>query len=312
MTSPKYLVEHTSKKYLIELDHWSHSQDSSFRRCKLKWFRQAVLGWRSKVQPIFFERGNSIHHALEQFHSIDPKDRSMEILIHYFNEYRFKRVGELSGQEGVNPESIKEFEDWCDKIGLDTINEIWHTYEEDEDIPKLSFPEYEDIAEIEGIDVPYKYRLDLLGISSVPPFIMETKTMAFDYRKDLDIHDLQSPRNIWAINKSLNLPNPIKTIIYNFVVFPTKTRHTILQRKKVTPTDAEVLYAIGDLANVIKEAIRPDLQIYPSFSIKCKHEKCEFYQLCLQEKIGNGDIDTIVDAEFTERPDKPGKVLEIK
>lgn len=277
------VIQDTSKIVDIKLKHWSNSQDQSFRKCRLKWYRSTVLGLMPKKISDPLYRGLSVHYALQQFHSLDVLNRTLDALLGHFTDYYNSRLIVAAATGDTDEQS--SLTDWRDNIGVPTMSQIWRTYNRDADIPKLSFTEYEDEVPIPGCDIPYKFRLDALVLNDTKPFIFETKTMSRDNRYLFDMHDLQAARNIWAINQALKPQQPIRKVVYNFVVFPTTSRDGILSRQVYEPSDAEILWAVHDLPEVVSEATRPSMVIYPNFTSMCK-STCEYYQLCLDAKLG--------------------------
>lgn len=47
----------------------SHSQIGTWNRCSMKWHIGYNLGWTSKVQPAYFDRGHMIHEGLETYYN---------------------------------------------------------------------------------------------------------------------------------------------------------------------------------------------------------------------------------------------------
>ena len=279
----------------ITLTHWSHSQDMSFRRCRLQWYRRQVLGLKSKRKANPLIHGLTIHYALQQFHSLNPSDRSYDALLQYAQEdYGTHRQGviETAYDPGV---AAREFDSWFGQIGVPTLRKIWDVYKEDQQIPQLTMTEVSVEAALDGTDILYVARLDAV----TPKFIFETKTMGKDKRGDFDFHDLQAGRNIWVLNKSGLMPIPIRTVLYNFIVFPLKSRDGILSRQWYEPSTEEIYWTIHDIPLVVQEAMRPDMVIHHDFRKSCQYE-CEFYQLCLERKLGN-PIDDILEDQFTTR-----------
>jgi hypothetical protein len=319
------IIRDASALVHINLKHYSHSQDQSARKCRLKWYRGAVIGWQSRRQADPLHRGLSVHTALEHFHSLTPADRSLEALESFFNE-AYVQQRSVVGELAVDPDrELREFDEWQETIGALTIENIWETYGQDEQVPKLSqteltlevpVPGTEQVAinqetgEIQktGRPVPYQVRLDALVTDTAEPFIFETKTMGRDNREEFDAHDLQAPRNIYVVNEGLRPIRPVRKLLYNFIVFPTKSRDGILERREYIPSNSEVLYSIHDLALSINELMREDFVILHNFGKDCKWS-CEYYNLCLAQKTGNGEIADILESDFTFREDKPGEML---
>jgi len=164
--------------------------------------------------------------------------------------------------------------------------------------------EYTDEVPIPGTDVKYQFRLDALVLNVARPFIFETKTMSKDYTSDYDEHDLQAPRNVWAINQSLVMPTPIEHVVYNFIVFPGKRSKGLLERRVFQPSYKEIQFAIHDLSVVIQEATRDDLAIIHSFSKACAWS-CDFYHICKERKFGN-PVDNILETEYSTRDNPTG------
>lgn len=295
MDNVKFVLKDESEHLKIHVDHWSHSQDQTFRQCPLKWYRSSVLGLQKKVTSPALYRGLAVHDALEQFHSIVPKSRTKDVLDYYFEQYYREQRKKIEDRE-----KLKDFDEWHQTVGQKVLQDIWNKYGNDPTIPKFSHTEYTSHVDIKDTGVPYEFRLDALVLNVPTPFIFETKTMSRDNRGDFDIHDLQAPRNIWAINKDLKIDPPIEFLVYNFIVFPTKTRGTILSRHKVQPTPQAINFAVQDLALVVNEAKRDDFVIYPKYGKSCQWS-CDFYNLCMTQKQGNGDIDDMVENDYSIR-----------
>lgn len=305
------VVRDESKYYKIELDHYSHSQDMAARDCMLKWFRSAVMGWQSKklAKPLHY--GISVHSALESFHLLSPSDRSKDALMEFFVE-TYEQQRPIVQELAFDPDKeLKEFDEWLESIGRVTIDNIWDMYGQDEQIPKLSQVEITFHVTLPMTGVPYETRLDALVLDVDEPFIFETKTMSRDNRAEFDAHDLQLPRNIYMSNMALKPVRPIVKGIYNFIVFPTKSRNGILERKEVVPTENEILFSIQDLDLRVKELTRDDLVISHNFSKNCQW-KCDFYQLCYAQKTGNGDIEEMIESSYGLRKGHPGSIIEEK
>ena len=297
------IIEDLTTTHEIKLTHWSHSQDTSYRKCPMQWYRRAVLGLQPMLKSPPLHRGLSVHNALEQFHTLSPRDRELDVLLHYYNgEYQSQRAPLLE-HPLTTVEHVKTFDEWNTSIGIPTIYLLWDIYGKDEEIPALSYTELTLEVPLPGTDTVYQTRLDALVLNVSEPFIFETKTMSRDNRAQYDQFDLQAPRNLWAVNNALELSTPIRTLRYNFVVFPTKRNPGKVSRQDFTPSDAEILDAVADLPYVVKEAQHPSKVIYKKWDKLCPW--CEYYEIDKIEKFG-GDPSEYVETQFTVRENAPG------
>lgn len=304
------LLEDTSKLVTITLKHWSHSGDQSFRKCTLKWYRERILGMKKKIPSDALLRGLAIHHAYEIFHMVAPDDRDEAILIDNFLDYYNEAIQAASDGAYDPARTMAELEAWRDGDGTSVLRGLWKAYGKDEAIPKYSHTEFTGECEFPNMEIPYMFRLDALVTNVDEPFILETKTMSKDGRKDFDQHDLQAARNIEAINRLLKPDPPIKTLVYNFIVFPTKSRKGIFERRRVTPTPAERAFATHDLGYMVKESLRDDLLITHTFNKACQWT-CDFYELCLLQKTGDKNIESVLSNNYTISDDPAGRELPI-
>ena len=291
------IINDDTSRFSVKLHHWSHSQDSDFRRCKRKWWLSRALGLEKRVPSDPLYRGTAVHHALQHFHSLPFADRSLDVLKHYFCESYNASTAEIHADRKT------EVEEWRDGIGMKTMEGIWQHYGIDEEVPPTTMTEFDDEVILPGTDVPHQFRLDGL-IFDKKTVIFETKTSGSKYESDwikFMMYDLQGPRNLWALNRALG--TSIETVQYNFITYPgTRTKKILLLRHKQEITPEQQLASVYDIPYVIGEAERDDLVIYPTFNESCKYT-CDFSEICLLKKF-NHSTDNVIKENFKVREEK--------
>tara|TARA_R110000824_G_scaffold17485_6_gene70874 strand:- start:4091 stop:5038 length:948 start_codon:yes stop_codon:yes gene_type:complete len=306
------LIVDKTQEVQIELKHWSHSQDQSFRECLRKWYLRTVVGLEQKRKSDALHRGLAIHYGLEQFHTLDVPDRSLDVLEYHFSEYYATQRDIIADEADYPEEALTTFDAWHDNEGLRTVKQLWDSFGQDEGIPALTLTEFTAEVPIPGTAVKYQYRLDALVLNTETPFIFETKSMGKDNRKGYDMYDLQAPRNVWAVNMTLQEEQgdsyvPIHHLMYNFIVWPGKRTGVRLERRTTTPSAPMQLAAVSDLGLIIEEALRPNLVIYPNWrGTWCRN--CDFFAICEADYEGR-DRDEIIDQKYTIREKPTGAII---
>lgn len=295
MIDDNFLIRDRTQTVPIRIDHWSNSQDGDFRRCKRKWWYSRGLGLKPKIIADPLHRGLTLHHALEVFHTLPPEERTEAVLIDAFTEYYLRAVESFEFLSyAQRDEKVSELQEWKNTIGIRTIQQIWNTYGQDEDISAVSITELADEIVMPGTDVPYQFRLDAIITTGDPPMIIETKTMKTNRTDKFEVFDQQSPRNLWAISQSLGID--INHVLYNFIVFPGVRSNGRLIRKVVEFSKPAQLASVYDIPAVIEEAKRADLVVYPTFDSSCAY-MCQFYDVCIMKKFG-ADPQPYIDAKY--------------
>ena len=296
-----FIIRDRTQAWDINLHHWSHSQDTTFRQCKRKWWWSKGLGLTGLTDKPALAKGSAIHYALEQFHTVAVEDRKLEILQHAFSTYWAGVV-----DRATYPEDMIR---WGEQVGHPTMKGIWEHYGQDEGIPTDIYTEFSGTAQVPGSDVPFVYKADGLVIHplSGPPYVLESKTKSGQsggkygisedtmdkWMEEQHLFDLQTARYLWCIGQDLGVK--VNHVVYNFIAFKglQGTQPGRLKRKIVEFSEAEKYAAIHDVGVTANEASRPSLQIYPTFTKDCRWS-CDFFDLCQVKKFGkdpNADLE---------------------
>lgn len=275
----------------VKLKFWSHSQDEAFRHCPLKWYRNSVLHLINKHPQVSLVTGQLIHYALGKFYSLEPKERSQEVLIGAARAY-LNKVLESRGS------SIEEKDEKKLSSAITALQDYWLDKRQDSAIAKAK-SEYRVAVLIPRTDVTFRASIDLYIPDPVDPYFVEIKS---SFKLDMpliELFDVQTLRYAWALQET---GHPTRTMLRQGVgIASYPGRPTLLDRRKVTLNDREIAWAICDMQAMIQEISREDRLIFGNWGRSCQW--CSYFTLCTVEKTG-GDVEMIMEEQYYQKEHK--------
>lgn len=269
----------------IEIDHWSNSQDMSYRQCPMKWYMGHYLRLTRKDTKPALRKGLAIHKAMEPFYCVEPNDRALEIMIDAHRDYLMELP--YSDANERNKDIL---------VGENVLRQYFDNYGKDEEIPK-AITEYAGKVIIPGTDIPFDFRIDLAVFDTDRPFILDFKTGASPNAEDYMTYELQLLRYVWAARES---GIKVKDILYQTLKMPKSIKGVSeFQRLRHTPSAKEVAWAVADMAMMINEINRPGKLLYTNWKKECAWS-CDFHDVHLTAKLG-GDPTTILNEFYKKR-----------
>lgn len=242
----------------------SHTQISSFLRCRRRWYYSRYL--KPKVVPDYIEVGSLFHEVLQEFYNTKPEDRDIVGILE-------RKVGGIALESEVEKKLRSLVRVYEDTYGKD---EQW-----------MSHTEIEWVAEGDGFT--FVFKPDLIVVHDGRLVLVEHKTTSKDpqsYAYDLEDYDGQGIRYLAGFHA---LGMPIREIIYN-VVSPGKCYRHLVQH-----SDGAIAYAwkeIEEVVNEIRNMTRPLL----SWGVWCV--SCPYKLLCQAERLGGEITDAEIDYYF--------------
>ena len=272
----------------IPKGHWSQSEDASFRRCRLQWYRSWVQRIRSRRSSWQLAMGTILHAARAEFHQTPVAERSLGVLQEaFFAQFR-------PYAETLEEDFRVDIQARC----INALGAIWREFGRDEQIPP-GHSELRFEVDLPGNEFQFVGHVDHFYIVKERYFILYELKHTFGTSRDimqLELHETQTARYVWALEKSIGLP--CKEVILEMVRVPVKPyRLGEVERVSTLPSKREIERAVGDLPLVMREAFRPDMFIYSSWREGCRFD-CEYYALCLANKTG-GDIQALLEEHYT-------------
>lgn len=273
----------------IKLDHWSNSQDMSYRQCPIKWYLGSYLRLTKKDTKPALRKGLAVHKAMETFYCEHPKDRHPDLMIEAHHQYL------MDAPYKDAEERQKEMQ-----IGESVLLQYFNEYGKDESIPKAT-TEYAGEIIVPGTDIPFVFRIDLAVLEGDRPFILDFKSGASPSAEDYMTYEMQLLRYIWALRE---LGIPAKDILYQTLKMPKTTRSmkSEFQRLRHTPSAKEIGWAVADMAMMLNEINRDGKLLYTNWKKDCAWS-CDFHDVHLTAKLG-GDPMPVLEELYKKRDEE--------
>lgn len=267
--------------------------------CRLAWFWQYKMGYKSLRNNINLDLGTGIHAGLEHYYGegINPVDT--------FTEWVDNRIKEIDPQWQDDINELQE----AKKLGIGMLQGYLEEYEGKERFEvlatektltrRLPIPGTNRFARCNVV-----VRLDGLvrDLYDGKIYSLEHKTFKSFNHNHLD-RDHQMTAQVWCgqgLADELGIDEEVAGVIYNGLrkQLPSpKVRSKLFERHKIYRTKQSVEVFLHRAYWQYKELSKPSVAIYPQpNAIKCSG--CNFREVCT-EYINGGDYQFLLDQFFT-------------
>jgi len=266
----------------------SYSGISTFKQCRKNFYYAYDLKLEPKLVRPEVSIGRAIHEALEDFYSLDPENRTHDILNSNYEKSMTKTFAELDTFMGGLESKEKEKFEKDQAKGKTWIDNYWHKYKQDDSIPKAIT---EKLFEIDMGDFVLVIKPDAIVKKDDETWVLEHKSGNPDIQQLL-MEDEQSLYYVFGLRK---LGYDAKGTIYNLISNPTRTSDG-LEREEIERTDLELLGLEHEVRQIAKEIAT--LPRYPNRGRLCSW--CFYRELCRAEWFG-GDVEYLISKDFNKK-----------
>ena len=231
-------------------NHFSYSAISAYLDCPMKWYYNYVVAPVREEEPFVFTLGTLYHNALETLYGNKDIQKGFDIL----NDGWAKANGKFE-KKGVE-RIIKCYETYA--------ADVYPLYESRTDIIEMT-----DRIDIEDIDVPFEFRIDL---STIDKAIIDHKTVGTTHSKYKPNVDNSLQLNLYAYGYYVKTGFMPSRVEYHYAFKDTGN----IQIASAIVNQRDMLKAVA-IAKGVYKAIKNDV-FYPSFKASCRN--CPHEQLC--------------------------------